>query len=305
MVAIDARTRDMAGEGWEVFIHGRTATGLDAIAWACRVVALGAGEILLTSMDRDGRRSGYDLGLTRAVVDAVPIPVIASGGVGNLEHLREGLVDGGASAVLAASIFHDGVHTIDEAKHIPRRRRGSGKTNARGGRGMNSTLESSVTLDDVYVVVGAKRVPLAAELAGYLTLEIAEGSAQASGEVDPRSVYIGEEGTVALVVRPRREPAAGDTEASIRSILGRLLDASGSQTPALGSVARRKTSAGMHALVEELGGRAHSRQPGRREARARAARARGEAGDPGSRAKRIPCSGGARAGGASALSLPL
>ena len=116
VVAIDAKR---AGSGWEVFIHGgRTATGLDAVAWAEKMAALGAGEILLTSMDRDGTKIGYDLGLTRAVSDAVPIPVIASGGVGTLEDLRAGLVEGGASAVLAASIFHDGTHTIAEAKRF-------------------------------------------------------------------------------------------------------------------------------------------------------------------------------------------
>ncbi|MGO8996324.1 MAG: hypothetical protein ACLQVI_23675 [Polyangiaceae bacterium] len=117
-----------------------------------------------------------------------------------------------------------------------------------------STLESSVTLDDVFVVVGAKRVPLAPELAGYLALEIAEGATQAAGDVDPRSVYIGEEGSVALVVRPRREgrsAEAGDAEGSIRVILTRLLEASGSQTPALASVARRQCS-GLNTLVEEL-----------------------------------------------------
>ena len=120
VVAIDAKRRaGGAGAGWEVFIHGgRTATGLDAVAWAIRMAALGAGEILLTSMDRDGTKSGYDLGLTRAVADAVPIPVIASGGVGTLDDLRAGLVEGGASAVLAASIFHDGAHTIAEAKRF-------------------------------------------------------------------------------------------------------------------------------------------------------------------------------------------
>jgi imidazole glycerol-phosphate synthase subunit HisF len=120
VVAIDAKRRnESAGAGWEVFIHGgRTATGLDVIAWAVKMAALGAGEILLTSMDRDGTRSGYDLGLTRAVSDAVPIPVIASGGVGTLDDLRAGLVEGGASAVLAASIFHDGLHTIAEAKRF-------------------------------------------------------------------------------------------------------------------------------------------------------------------------------------------
>ena len=117
---------------------------------------------------------------------------------------------------------------------------------------MSSALESSITLDDVFVVVGAKRVPLAPELAGYLALEIAEGATQATGDVDPRSVYIGEEGSVALVVRPRRDPPTGDAETSIRAIVSRLLDASGSQTPALASVARRPSSAGLNALVEEL-----------------------------------------------------
>jgi cyclase len=116
VVAIDAKKK-RDGSGWEVFVHGgRTATGLDVLAWAARVVGLGAGEILLTSMDRDGTLSGYDLALTRAVSDAVSVPVIASGGVGTLEHLRAGLVEGRASAVLAASIFHDGKYTVGEAK---------------------------------------------------------------------------------------------------------------------------------------------------------------------------------------------
>jgi imidazole glycerol-phosphate synthase subunit HisF len=116
VVAIDAkRTKD--GRAWEVYIEGgRTATGLDAIDWAVQMARFGAGEILLTSMDRDGTKSGFDLDLTRAVADAIPIPVIASGGVGTLEHLREGLVEGHASAVLAASIFHDGIHTVAECK---------------------------------------------------------------------------------------------------------------------------------------------------------------------------------------------
>jgi cyclase len=122
IVAIDARRRDAedASSGWEVFSHGgRHPTGEDALEWAARVEKLGAGEILLTSMDRDGTEAGYDLPLTRAVSDALKIPVIASGGVGTLEHLREGVDDetgGGASAALAASIFHFGTHTIGEAK---------------------------------------------------------------------------------------------------------------------------------------------------------------------------------------------
>jgi cyclase len=118
VVAIDAK-RWVGSDGWEVFLHGgRTATGLDAVRWAVEAAALGAGEILLTSMDRDGTLSGYDLELTRAVSDAVPIPVIASGGVGSPEHLRAGLVEGHASAVLAASIFHDGTCTVREAKRL-------------------------------------------------------------------------------------------------------------------------------------------------------------------------------------------
>jgi imidazole glycerol-phosphate synthase subunit HisF len=119
VVAIDARRRQAsdASAGWEVYTHGgRTPTGLDAINWAHRVAELGAGEILLTSMDRDGTRQGFDLELTRAVVDAVPIPVIASGGVGTLQHLAEGVTRGGADAVLAASIFHYGEFTVRAAK---------------------------------------------------------------------------------------------------------------------------------------------------------------------------------------------
>jgi cyclase len=115
VVAIDAKHRE--GGHFEVVIHGgRRPTGLDAVAWAAEVAELGAGEILLTSMDRDGTRDGYDLALTRAVVDAIPIPVIASGGVGTPEHVREGLVEGGADAALAASIFHDEDHSIAEVK---------------------------------------------------------------------------------------------------------------------------------------------------------------------------------------------
>jgi len=119
VVAIDARRRDAADatKGWEVFTHGgRRSSGLDAVEWARRVVQLGAGEILLTSMDRDGTRAGFDLELTRAVADAVPVPVIASGGVGSLEHLADGVTLGGADAVLAASIFHFGEFTVQQAK---------------------------------------------------------------------------------------------------------------------------------------------------------------------------------------------
>ena len=117
VVAVDAKS---AGPGrWEVYTHGgRKPTGLDAVAWAARMAQSGAGEILLTSMDRDGTRSGFDLALTRAVADAVPVPVIASGGVGTLEHLAEGVEAGGADAVLAASIFHYGEFTVGEAKRF-------------------------------------------------------------------------------------------------------------------------------------------------------------------------------------------
>ncbi len=116
VVAVDARR---AGNGWEVFTHGgRTPTRLDAVRWAEEVVSLGAGEILLTSMDRDGTRDGFDLQLTRAVSDAVPVPVVASGGVGTLQHLVDGVLEGGADAVLAASIFHFGEHTVAEAKQV-------------------------------------------------------------------------------------------------------------------------------------------------------------------------------------------
>lgn len=116
VVAIDARKKTSGG-GWEVFTHGgRTATGLDAVEWAAKMNALGAGEILLTSMDRDGTKSGFDLALTRAVAEAVSVPVIASGGVGNLDDLADGVLEGKADAVLAASIFHFGEFTVRQAK---------------------------------------------------------------------------------------------------------------------------------------------------------------------------------------------
>ena len=116
VLAIDARARE-DGEGWEVFVNGgRTATGLDAVDWIRRGVELGAGEILLTSMDRDGTEDGYDLALTHAASEAVDVPVIASGGAGQLDHLVDAVEDGGADAVLCASIFHYGQHTVREAK---------------------------------------------------------------------------------------------------------------------------------------------------------------------------------------------
>jgi len=122
VVAIDAKRRvgealQQRGPGWDVFSHGgRQNTGLDAVAWAAEMARRGAGEILLTSMDRDGTKSGFDLELTRAVADAVPVPVIASGGVGTLDHLADGVGIGGADAVLAASIFHYGEFTVGQAK---------------------------------------------------------------------------------------------------------------------------------------------------------------------------------------------
>ncbi len=121
VVALDAKRASAEGEPqrWEVYTHGgRKPTGLDAVEWARRMADYGVGEILLTSMDRDGTRIGFDLGLTRAIVDAVPVPVIASGGVGELQHLVDGVQVGGADAVLAASIFHFGEYTIGEAKRF-------------------------------------------------------------------------------------------------------------------------------------------------------------------------------------------
>jgi imidazole glycerol-phosphate synthase subunit HisF len=118
VVAIDAKAKS-DGSGWEVYTHGgRHNTGLDAVAWAGQMAEWGAGEILLTSMDRDGTKSGFDLALTRAVSDAVSVPVIASGGVGTLEHLADGIRLGGADAVLAASIFHYGEFTVGQAKAV-------------------------------------------------------------------------------------------------------------------------------------------------------------------------------------------
>jgi imidazole glycerol-phosphate synthase subunit HisF len=129
VVAIDAKKRsaedakrldaegNAVGQGWDVYSHGgRKNTGLDAVQWATRMAQMGAGEILLTSMDRDGTKSGFDLALTRAVSDAVSVPVIASGGVGTLDHLADGVQQGGADAVLAASIFHYGEFTVQQAK---------------------------------------------------------------------------------------------------------------------------------------------------------------------------------------------
>ena len=120
VVAIDAKR---SGDHWAVYTHGgRRTTGLDAVRWAERMTAAGAGEILLTSMDRDGTREGFDIGLTRAVSEAVSVPVIASGGVGNLEHLAQGVLEGKADAVLAASIFHFGEYTVRQAKaHLKKR----------------------------------------------------------------------------------------------------------------------------------------------------------------------------------------
>ncbi len=121
VVAIDAKRVSTDGEKgcWEVFTHGgRRNTGLDAVAWAEKMATLGAGEILLTSMDRDGTRDGFDLALTRCIAEAVPIPLIASGGVGTLQHLADGILRGKADAVLAASIFHFGEHTVQEAKTL-------------------------------------------------------------------------------------------------------------------------------------------------------------------------------------------
>ena len=119
VVAIDAKQVSADGDEprWEIFTHGgRKPTGLDAVEWARKMTAMGAGELLLTSMDRDGTKVGFDLGLTRAISDAVSVPIIASGGVGELQHLADGVTEGRADAVLAASIFHFGQHTIPEAK---------------------------------------------------------------------------------------------------------------------------------------------------------------------------------------------
>ncbi len=125
VVAIDAKCVSAEGETprWEIFTHGgRKSTGIDAVEWAVRMTDYGAGEILLTSMDRDGTKNGFDLGVTRAISEAVPVPVIASGGVGNLQHLVDGVIKGGADAVLAASIFHFGEYSVPQAKEFMRER---------------------------------------------------------------------------------------------------------------------------------------------------------------------------------------
>ena len=123
VVAIDARRRDGVTGGWEVYTHGgRKPTGRDAVAWAREAVLRGAGEILLTSMDRDGTKEGYDVRLTRAVVDAVPVPVIASGGAGSLEHFAQALTEGGADAALAASLFHFGELNVKDVKDFLRKK---------------------------------------------------------------------------------------------------------------------------------------------------------------------------------------
>jgi cyclase len=125
VISIDARRRaaNDAGKGWQVFTHGgRSPTGLDVLEWVARAERLGAGEVLLTSMDRDGTKNGYDIELTRAVSDSVRIPVIASGGAGKLEHFYEALTEGGASAVLAASLFHFGEYKVADAKNYLRER---------------------------------------------------------------------------------------------------------------------------------------------------------------------------------------
>ncbi|PCI41285.1 MAG: imidazole glycerol phosphate synthase subunit HisF, partial [Moraxellaceae bacterium] len=125
VVAIDAKCVSQPGEKprWEIFTHGgRKPTGIDAVEWAIKMVGLGAGEILLTSMDRDGTKNGFDLDVTSAISDAVHVPIIASGGVGNLQHLADGVTKGKADAVLAASIFHFGEHTVEEAKLYMRSR---------------------------------------------------------------------------------------------------------------------------------------------------------------------------------------
>jgi cyclase len=121
VVAIDAKQVDNQAFEWEVFTHGgRKATGLNAVEWAQNMVALGAGELLITSMDRDGTKIGFNLPLNKAISDAVPVPIIASGGVGNLQHLVDGVKEGGADAVLAASIFHYGEYTVKQAKQYMR-----------------------------------------------------------------------------------------------------------------------------------------------------------------------------------------
>ncbi len=237
-----APDRGSSRVAWTVVTHGgRRDTGRDAVAWAEEIARAGAGELLVTSMDRDGTRDGYDLLLTAAIARAVPVPVIASGGVGTLDHLRAGLVEGGADAALAASIFHDAEYTIGEAKAyleaagVPVRPARAGGPRRRGEAG--ALMSACVTLEEVVAAAHARGASLVPETSGYLALAVSDATSRLPLRLDDRAVLLTTEGTV--TVRTRGEAVApAEAARLLRDLLARLLAASAGSMPNLTATAR-------------------------------------------------------------------